>query len=82
MKGEMPHCATTHVHGELLEKLSSEMPDENLLCDLAELYKVFGDSTRIKILYVQFEEEVCVCDLAEALIRAARQIAESKEHEL
>ncbi|MCD7736101.1 MAG: metalloregulator ArsR/SmtB family transcription factor [Lachnospiraceae bacterium] len=43
------------------------MPDETRLYDLAELFKVFGDSTRIRILYVLFEAEVCVCDLASAL---------------
>ena len=43
------------------------MPDEDELYDLAELFKVFGDSTRIRILFVLFEAEVCVCDLAEAL---------------
>ena len=43
------------------------MPDENELCDLAELFKVFGDSTRIRILFVLFESEVCVCDIADAL---------------
>ena len=43
------------------------MPEEEALYDLAELYKVFGDSTRIKILYVLFEQEVCVCDLAQLL---------------
>ena len=44
-----------------------QMPDEDELYDLAELFKVFGDSTRIRILFVLFEAEVCVCDLAEAL---------------
>ena len=43
------------------------MPDEDELYDLAELFKVFGDSTRIRILFVLFESEVCVCDLAETL---------------
>ena len=43
------------------------MPSEEELYDLAELFKVFGDSTRIRILYVLFEAEVCVCDLAAAL---------------
>ena len=43
------------------------MPDENELCDLAELFKVFGDSTRIRILFVLCESEVCVCDIADAL---------------
>ena len=41
--------------------------DEDMLYDMAELFKVFGDSTRIRILYVLFEAEVCVCDLAQAL---------------
>ena len=43
------------------------MPDEDLICDLGELYKVFGDSTRIKILYVLFQSEMCVCDIAQLL---------------
>ena len=43
------------------------MPDENELYDLAELFKVFGDSTRIRILYVLFESAACVCDIANAL---------------
>lgn len=43
------------------------MPDENELYDLAELFKVFGDSTRIRILYVLFESDACVCDIANAL---------------
>ena len=45
----------------------TEMPDLEVLFDLADLFKVFGDSTRIRILYVLFEAEVCVCDLASAL---------------
>ena len=43
------------------------MPDEETLYDLAELFKVFGDSTRVKILCVLFEAEMCVCDIAELL---------------
>ena len=43
------------------------MPDEAQLGELADLFKVFGDSTRIRILFVLFESEVCVCDLAETL---------------
>ena len=43
------------------------MPEESELQDLADLFKVFGDFTRIRILFVLFEAEVCVCDLAEAL---------------
>ena len=58
-------CDEIEIHSELLEKV--KMPDEEKLYDLAELFKVFGDSTRIRILFVLFEAEVCVCDLAELL---------------
>lgn len=60
-------CEQTFVHEELVEKVNREMPEEEELYDLAELFKVFGDSTRIRILFVLFEAEVCVCDLAEVL---------------
>ncbi|MCM1128027.1 MAG: metalloregulator ArsR/SmtB family transcription factor [Lachnospiraceae bacterium] len=60
-------CDTFQTHEELLKLVSQKMPEEDELYDLAELFKVFGDSTRIRILYVLFEAEVCVCDLAEAL---------------
>lgn len=60
-------CAKKEVHEDLLEKVNTSMPEENELYDLAELFKVFGDSTRIRILFVLFESEVCVCDLAEVL---------------
>lgn len=57
-------CDYIHAHEEIVKKVNSEMPAEEKLYDLAELYKVFGDSTRIKILYVLFEAEMCVCDIA------------------
>lgn len=60
-------CSETHVHKELLQIVNDTMPEETELYDLAELFKVFGDSTRIRILFVLFEAEVCVCDLAAAL---------------
>ena len=47
--------------------MSDQVPTEEELYDLAELFKVFGDPTRIRILFVLFETEVCVCDLAKAL---------------
>lgn len=64
---ELECCEAVQVHEELLKIVSEKMPAEEELYDLAELFKVFGDSTRIRILYVLFEAEVCVCDLAEAL---------------
>ena len=60
-------CEEHHVHPDLLAHMKLEMPDEGSLYDLAELFKVFGDSTRIRILYVLFESELCVCDIAELL---------------
>ena len=52
---------------DLRARVMTEMPDEESLYDLAELFKVFGDTTRIRILYVLFESEMCVCDIAEIL---------------
>ena len=60
-------CDAYEVHENLLKIVNETMPEETTLYDLAELFKVFGDSTRIRILYVLFEAEVCVCDLAKAL---------------
>ena len=44
-----------------------DLPNEDELYDLAELFKVFGDSTRIRILFALYQSEICVCDLAETL---------------
>ena len=60
-------CETFQTHEELLALVNANMPQEDKLYDLAELFKVFGDSTRIRILYVLFQSELCVCDLAEVL---------------
>lgn len=56
-----------HLHEKVIEQVQEEMPEEEILYDLAELFKVFGDSTRIKILYVLFQSEMCVCDIAQLL---------------
>lgn len=60
-------CDTVEVHEELVKIVEETMPDETELDSLAELFKVFGDPTRIRILFVLFEAEVCVCDLAKTL---------------
>ena len=62
---ELECCEDCQIHP--LDIVNSGMPEEEELYDLAELFKVFGDSTRIRILFVLFEAEVCVCDLAETL---------------
>ena len=64
MENQAPCCDFLHAHAALVEKVRQQMPTEDTLIDLSELYKVFGDSTRIKILYVLFEAELCVCDIA------------------
>lgn len=60
-------CEFMHVHEELVGKLRQELPDEDILYDLTELFRIFGDSTRVRILYVLFESEMCVCDIAALL---------------
>ena len=60
-------CEFMHAHEDIIDKVNQEMPEEEILYDLAELFKIFGDSTRIKILYVLLEAEMCVCDIAQLL---------------
>ncbi|MCD8364720.1 MAG: metalloregulator ArsR/SmtB family transcription factor, partial [Clostridiales bacterium] len=60
-------CDTVEVHEDLVKKVMETMPEETELYDLAELFKIFSDSSRIRILFVLFEAEVCVCDLANLL---------------
>lgn len=60
-------CDCNEIHEDLLKIVNDTMPEETELYDLAELFKVFGDSTRIRILFVLFEAEVCVCDLAKVI---------------
>jgi ArsR family transcriptional regulator len=50
-----------------MRKIREELPDDEVLYDLAEIFKVFGDTTRVKILYVLFESELCVNDIAQCL---------------
>ena len=65
---DVPVC-DPDCHGEpdIVARLRSDLPDDEVLYDLSELFRVFGDTTRIKILYVLFESEMCVCDLAKTL---------------
>lgn len=67
MNDDLPQCHTEHHHDALLPQVQAHMPTEDSLYELADLYKVFGDSTRIKLLYTLFETELCVCDIAQLL---------------
>ena len=60
-------CEAEEIHEELLKIVNETMPEGREMDALAELFKVFGDPTRIRILFILFETEVCVCDLAKAL---------------
>lgn len=67
MINDIPHCEFMHAHPDTIEKITNAMPDEDTLIDLAELFKVFGDSTRIKILSALSGGELCVCDVSTAV---------------
>ena len=56
-----------HSHDDVLRKVRLDLPTDELLCDLSDLFKLFGDTTRIKILYSLFESEMCVCAIADLL---------------
>ena len=60
-------CAEMHRHPDTVCTAQAHLPPEEELADLAELFKVFGDSTRIRILYLLAEREMCVCDIASAV---------------
>lgn len=62
-----PCCQADIVHTDVLETVRAQLPPDELLYDLAELFKIFGDSTRIKILYALLQSELCVCDIARLL---------------
>ncbi len=64
---EIERCGCLFVHEDAVNEVLGGMPDDETLYDLAELFKVFGDSTRIKILYALFEAELCVCDISKLL---------------
>ena len=68
---------TTHNHSELLNKVVSDMPTDETLLSLANLFKLFGDETRMKILYSLFESELCVCAISELLGKSQSVISHS-----
>ena len=62
-----PGCPVEHNHTRILQLVRQELPTDELLCDLADLFKIFGDTTRMKILFALLESEMCVCAIAELL---------------
>lgn len=64
IRSEIDKCDCSVIHEDIVNNVKGKMPDEENLYDLAELFKVFGDTTRIKILWALAESEMCVCDIA------------------
>ena len=61
------HCEIPQVHQGAVDQVRQVLPPDEVLSDLADLFKIFGDSTRIKILYALLRSELCVCDIADLL---------------
>ena len=64
---DSPCCEENLVHQDAVEQVRWLLPPDETLYDLAELFKIFGDSTRVKILYALLESELCVCDIAKLM---------------
>lgn len=64
---DVERCETAHHHEDMVSAWKDDMPDDDILYNLADLYKVFGDSTRIKIMCLLLKSEMCVCDIADVL---------------
>lgn len=66
MKGKIEEniCECTMIHENVVKDVKDKMPDDGFIYDVAEFFKVFADSTRMKIIYALMENELCVCDIA------------------
>lgn len=74
--GELLQAKSAHErHDALVEQVRCQMPDDDLLCEAAELFKVFGDSTRTKILAALFEHELSVCCISEIVNMSASAVS-------
>ena len=60
-------CESELIHEDLVKKVKSTFPKDETIFDLADFYKIFGDTTRVKILYALDKSELCVCDIAALL---------------
>ena len=67
MSEELNVCKCEEVHEYIIDEVRQVMPQDEMLYELAELFKVFGDITRVRILYALSAQEMCVCDIADLL---------------
>ncbi|MDY3972006.1 MAG: metalloregulator ArsR/SmtB family transcription factor [Clostridia bacterium] len=63
----MDMCSSCQYNPQIVDRLKNQIPDDETTQNLAEMFKVFGDNTRIRILWTLFDKELCVYDIAEAL---------------
>ena len=66
-KEEIPVCDSKTIHNETIQRVKKSFQKEEIIIDTAEFFKVLGDATRMKILSALFQEEMCVCDIANLL---------------
>lgn len=67
MKEDIELCDTLEVHSDIVEEVRKHMPEDDVLENVADTFKIFGDKTRIRILFVLHARELCVCDIAQLL---------------
>jgi DNA-binding transcriptional ArsR family regulator len=67
MSAEIDKCDCNVIHEDIIAQVRVKMPDDEVLLNLADLYKVFSDSTRVRILCALQYSEMCVCDIASLL---------------
>ena len=63
-QNEVMNCDCNMLHKDVVASVKSKMPQDEKLYDLADFFKVFGDTTRVKILFALDQSEMCVCDIA------------------
>ena len=66
-KGSFPVCECDEIHTDIVKKRRAHMPSDETLYELSDFFKIFGDSTRMSILFAIDEEPMCVCDIADLL---------------
>ena len=67
MKKDIEICEGEVIHEDIVKKVKSTFPKDEMIFDLADFYKIFGDTTRVKILYALDKSELCVCDISTLL---------------
>ena len=67
MKKEIETCEGEIIHEDVVKRVKLTFPKDEMIFDLADFYKIFGDTTRVKILYALDKSELCVCDISALL---------------